>query len=58
LLPHDDPGFNGIPEDFETVGHVFHVFTLRDGLIVHWKTYFDREDALATAGSGGPVQSR
>jgi limonene-1,2-epoxide hydrolase len=43
------PGFNGIPEDFETVGQVFHVFTLRDGLVVHWKAYLDREDALAAA---------
>lgn len=45
------PGFNGIPEDFETVGQVFHVFTLRDGLVVHWKAYLDRQDALAAAGS-------
>jgi limonene-1,2-epoxide hydrolase len=51
------PGFNGIPEDFETVGQVFHVFTLRDGLVVHWKAHFDREDALAAAGSRGPVRS-
>jgi hypothetical protein len=52
------PGFNGIPEDVETVGQVFHVFTLRDGLVVRWKAYLDREDALAAAGSGGPVRSR
>jgi hypothetical protein len=51
------PGFNGIPADFETVGQVFHVFTLRGGLVVHWKAYLDREDALAAAGSGGPVRS-
>jgi ketosteroid isomerase-like protein len=49
------PGLNGIPGDFETVGQVFHVFTLRDGLIVRWKAYLDREDALAAASSGGPV---
>jgi len=49
------PGFNGIPDDLETVGRVFHVFTLRGGLIVRWRTYLDREDALAAAGSGGPV---
>jgi hypothetical protein len=54
----EGPGFNGIPEDFETVGQVFHVFMLRDGLVVHWKAYLDREDALAAAGSGGPVRSR
>ena len=52
------PAFNGIPEDVETVGQVFHVFTLRDGLVVHWKAYLDREDALAAAGSGSPVGSR
>jgi ketosteroid isomerase-like protein len=52
------PGFNGIPEDVDTVGQMFHVFTLRDGLIVRWKAYLDREDALAAAGSGGPVRSR
>lgn len=51
------PGFNGIPEDFETVGQVFHVFTLRDGLVVRWKAYLDREDALAAAGSADPVRS-
>jgi hypothetical protein len=51
------PGFNGIPEDFETVGQVFHVFTLSDGLVVHWKAYLDRDDALAAARSGGPVRS-
>lgn len=51
------PGFNGIPEDFETVGQVFHVFRLRDGLVVHWKAYLHRQDALAAAGSGGPVRS-
>ncbi len=51
------PGFNGVPEDFETVGQVFHVFTLRDGLIVHWKAYLDREEALAAARSGGPIRS-
>jgi len=45
------PGLNGIPGDFETVGQVFHVFTLRDGLVVRWKAYLDREDALAAAGS-------
>jgi limonene-1,2-epoxide hydrolase len=50
------PGFNGIPGDFETVGQVFHVFTLRDGLIIHWRGYLDREDALAAAGPGGPVR--
>jgi limonene-1,2-epoxide hydrolase len=50
------PGFNGIPEDVETVGQVFHVFTLRDGLVVRWKAYLDREDALAAAGSGGPAR--
>jgi hypothetical protein len=49
------PGFNGIPGDFETVGQVFHVFTLRDGIVVRWKTYLDRADALAAAGSGGPA---
>jgi ketosteroid isomerase-like protein len=49
------PGMNGIPEDFETVGCVFHVFTLRNGLVVRWRSYLDREDALAAAGSGGPV---
>ena len=49
-------GFNGIPEDFETVGQVFHVFTLRDGLVIHWKAYLDREDALAAAGSCGPAR--
>ena len=49
------PGLNGIPGDFETVGQVFHVFTLRDGAVVRWKAYLDREDALAAAGSGGPV---
>lgn len=49
------PGLNGIPGDFETVGQVFHVFTLRDGLVVRWRAYLDREDALAAAGSGGPV---
>jgi hypothetical protein len=36
---------------------VFHVFILRDGLIVHWKAYLDREDALAGARSGGPIRS-
>jgi ketosteroid isomerase-like protein len=51
------PGFNGIPEDFETFGRVSHVFTLRDGLVVHWKAYLDRADALAAAESGGPVRS-
>jgi hypothetical protein len=51
------PGFNGIPEDFETVGQVFHVFTLREGLVVRWKAYLDRDDALAAARSGGPVRS-
>jgi hypothetical protein len=51
------PGFNGIPEDFETVGQVFHVFTLREGLVVHWKAYLDRDDALAAARSAGPVRS-
>jgi hypothetical protein len=49
------PGFNGMPGDFETVGQVFHVFTLRDGVVVGWKTYLDREDALAAAGPGGPA---
>jgi ketosteroid isomerase-like protein len=49
------PGFNGIPEDFETVGQVFQVFTLGDGLVVRWRAYLDREDALAAAGSGGSV---
>jgi hypothetical protein len=48
------PRFNGFSDDFETVGQVFHVFTLRDGLVVHWKAYPDREDALAAAGSAGP----
>jgi limonene-1,2-epoxide hydrolase len=52
------PGFNGIPEDVDTVGQMFHVFTLRDGLVVRWKAYLDREDALAAGGSGGPVRSR
>lgn len=45
-------GFNGIPGDFLTVGQVFHVFTLCDGLIVHWKAYLDRGDALAAVRSG------
>lgn len=49
------PGMNGIPEDFETIGRVFHVFTLRNGLVVRWRSYLDREDALAAAGSRGPV---
>jgi ketosteroid isomerase-like protein len=49
------PGLNGTPGDFDTVGHMFHVFTLRDGLVVRWRAYLDREDALAAAGSGGPV---
>jgi len=47
------PGFNGTPEDLDTIGQVFHVFTLRDGAIVRWKAYLDREDALAAAGTGG-----
>ena len=51
------PGFNGIPDDFETFGQVFHVFTLRDGLVVHWKAYLDRDDALSAVRSGGPVRS-
>ena len=49
------PGFNGMPGNAETVGHVFHVLTLRDGVVVRWRAYLDREDALAAAGSGGPV---
>jgi ketosteroid isomerase-like protein len=49
------PGLNGIPGDFDTVGQVFHVFTLRDGRVVRWKAYLDRQDALAAAGAGGPL---
>jgi len=49
------PGFNGMPGDVETVGQVFHVLALRDGVVVRWKAYRDREDALAAAESGGPV---
>ena len=48
------PGLNGIPGDLETMGQVFHVLTLRDGLVVRWKAYLDREDALSAAGPGGP----
>lgn len=43
------PGLNGTPGDFETVGQVFHVFTLRDGTVIHWKAYLDRSEALAAA---------
>lgn len=43
------PGFNGRPGDVETVGQVFNVFTLRDGAVVRWKAYLDRQDALAAA---------
>jgi limonene-1,2-epoxide hydrolase len=53
LVGIQGPGLNGIPGDLETVGQVFHVFTLRDGLIVRWKAYLEREDALAAARSGG-----
>jgi hypothetical protein len=28
------PGFNGVRDDFETAGRIFHVFTLRDSLII------------------------
>jgi len=49
------PGFNGIPGDFENAGQVFHVFTLREGRVVRWKTYLDRADALAAAGPGRPA---
>lgn len=49
------PGFNGTPGDVETVGQVFHVLALRDGVVVRWKAYLDREDAVAAAESGGPV---
>ncbi|MBV9094909.1 MAG: hypothetical protein JO132_13725 [Streptosporangiaceae bacterium] len=44
-----------MPGDVETVGQVFHVLALRDGVVVRWKAYRDREDALAAAESGGPV---
>jgi ketosteroid isomerase-like protein len=49
------PGLNGIPADFETIGQVFQVFTLRDGRVVRWKAYLDRQNALAAAGAGGSV---
>jgi ketosteroid isomerase-like protein len=49
------PGLNGIPGDLNSVGQVFHVFTLRDGRVVRWKAYLDRQDALAAAGANGPV---
>lgn len=48
------PGLNGMPGDFESVGQVFHVFTLRDGVIIRWKAYRDRDEALAAAEPGRP----
>jgi ketosteroid isomerase-like protein len=32
------------------LGKYAHVYTFRDGLIVHWKGYMDQADALAAAG--------
>jgi limonene-1,2-epoxide hydrolase len=45
------PGFNGIPGDRETVGQMYHVFTLRDGKVIRWRDYLARDDALAAAGA-------
>jgi limonene-1,2-epoxide hydrolase len=44
------PGFNGIPGDLETVGQIYHVFTVRDGKVVRWRDYVGRGEALAAAG--------
>lgn len=49
------PGLNGTPGDFETVGQVFHVLTLREGVVIRWRAYLDRSEALAGAESDGPV---
>lgn len=49
------PGLNGMPGDFESVGQVFHVFTLRDGAVVRWKAYRDRSEALAAAEPARPA---
>lgn len=49
------PGLTGTPGDFETVGQVFHVFTLRDGAVIRWKAYLDRSEALAAVESDGPL---
>jgi hypothetical protein len=47
------PGFNATPGDQDTVGQVYYVFSLRDGKIIHWRTYRARQDALAAAGTTG-----
>ena len=41
---------SGIEIDF---GRYAHVYTFRDGLIVHWKLYRDQDAALEAAGAAG-----
>ncbi len=46
-------GFNGTPGDWVTAGHMYHVFTLCDGVVVRWRDYASRAEALAGAGVSG-----
>ncbi|TMM19998.1 MAG: hypothetical protein E6F96_01560 [Actinobacteria bacterium] len=36
-----------------TLGKYAHVYTFKDGLIVHWKLYVSQSDALRAAGLTG-----
>jgi hypothetical protein len=66
MLAHGDvvivgmhgPGLNGMPGDFESIGQVFHVFTLRDGAVIRWKACRDRSEALAAAEPGLPANGQ
>lgn len=51
------PGFNGTPGDVETVGETYNVYNLEGGLIVHWRDFLGREDALRAAGAQGTSRS-
>lgn len=46
------PGFNGTPGDLETVGQMYHVFTVRNGIVARWRDFATRSEALVAAGVG------
>ncbi len=49
------PGFNGTPGDRETVGQLYYVLTMRDGMVAHWRGFMTRSEALAAAATTGPT---